>query len=313
MFKYIIPLLLVLIVLPIRLEAQKKIPPFPDNYEKKRVLITTDIGGGDPDDIQSMIHYLVYSNMFDLEGIVVGRPRGNVTQMLEIIRAYKKDYRKFLKVSPDYPSPRQLRKLTKSGKATPQPLQGFSTPTAGSRLIVRAARKDDARPLHVLVWGSTTDVAQAIASAPDIRKKIRIFNIGLLGYNYEGDKNATNYIRRFNDIRIIEVGNTLRGMYGTGLNSNSKYGNVGFVKESECLQLEGDVCDIERLKLEDIKNHIKMYRVTYVLDGKKLIVYREDIISAENFARLISKRAEDVKINDKPFVDWDEVLNERTE
>ena len=30
-----------------------------------RVIISTDIGGGDEDDIQSMVHYLLYSDVFD--------------------------------------------------------------------------------------------------------------------------------------------------------------------------------------------------------------------------------------------------------
>ena len=33
--------------------------------EKPRVIVSTDIGGGDPDDFQSMVHYLVYADRFD--------------------------------------------------------------------------------------------------------------------------------------------------------------------------------------------------------------------------------------------------------
>jgi hypothetical protein len=35
-----------------------------------RVLVSTDIGGTDPDDFQSMVHFLVYADCFDIEGIV---------------------------------------------------------------------------------------------------------------------------------------------------------------------------------------------------------------------------------------------------
>jgi hypothetical protein len=38
--------------------------------ERFRVLVSTDIGGTDPDDNQSMAHLLMYSNEFDLEGLV---------------------------------------------------------------------------------------------------------------------------------------------------------------------------------------------------------------------------------------------------
>lgn len=38
--------------------------------EKNRVIVTTDLGGADPDDIQSMIHLLVCSNVYDIEGLI---------------------------------------------------------------------------------------------------------------------------------------------------------------------------------------------------------------------------------------------------
>jgi hypothetical protein len=37
---------------------------------KHRILISTDIGGTDPDDNQSMTHLLMYSNLFQIEGLV---------------------------------------------------------------------------------------------------------------------------------------------------------------------------------------------------------------------------------------------------
>ncbi len=37
---------------------------------KPRVLISTDIGGTDPDDNQSMIHLLMYADRLQIEGLV---------------------------------------------------------------------------------------------------------------------------------------------------------------------------------------------------------------------------------------------------
>ena len=36
-----------------------------------RVLVSTDIGGTDPDDFQSMVHLLVYADTLDIEGLAV--------------------------------------------------------------------------------------------------------------------------------------------------------------------------------------------------------------------------------------------------
>ncbi|MBQ8582075.1 MAG: hypothetical protein IJ478_08355, partial [Alistipes sp.] len=38
--------------------------------ERPRVLVSTDIGGPDEDDFQSMGHLLMFNDYFDLEGLV---------------------------------------------------------------------------------------------------------------------------------------------------------------------------------------------------------------------------------------------------
>lgn len=57
--------------------------------ERPRILISTDIGGTDPDDNQSMMHYLLYSNEFDCEGLVsspsfVDGNKNEILRMTEI-------------------------------------------------------------------------------------------------------------------------------------------------------------------------------------------------------------------------------------
>ncbi len=37
---------------------------------RRRVIVSTDIGGTDPDDFQSMVHLLVYADCFDIEGLI---------------------------------------------------------------------------------------------------------------------------------------------------------------------------------------------------------------------------------------------------
>ncbi|MHC4367856.1 MAG: nucleoside hydrolase-like domain-containing protein, partial [Planctomycetota bacterium] len=47
-----------------------------DPGERPRVIVSTDIGGGDPDDFQSMVHYLVYADVFETEGLISSPPQG---------------------------------------------------------------------------------------------------------------------------------------------------------------------------------------------------------------------------------------------
>ena len=39
-----------------------------------RIIVSTDIGGNDPDDYQSMVHLLVYGDRFDIEGLISSPP-----------------------------------------------------------------------------------------------------------------------------------------------------------------------------------------------------------------------------------------------
>lgn len=213
---------------------------FPPDYQKKRVIISTDIGGGDPDDQQSMIHFLAYADKFDLEGIVISRPRGHIDGMLKVLRAYEKDYKKFFSfVSADFPTPQYIRSIIKVGaeRNKQSPPQGYSKSTPGSRLIIKAAQKDDSRPLHVLVWGSLTDVAQALHDEPSIRRKLRVFSItnpkNPNGYNTRLDPAPWRYMYNYHAEHLywIESYDTFRGFYNTRLRDKRKYGNVGFVSE----------------------------------------------------------------------------------
>ena len=145
--------------------------------ERPRVLISTDIGGTDPDDNQSMIHLMMYSDLFQLEGLVSSPSFGNGSkqEILRMIDLYAKDYPQLKKHTPRLMSPKALRKLCKQGRHGLMPYKGYAEPTEGSQWIIRCARKESSQPLWVLVWGTLEDVAQALHDAPDIASKIRVY------------------------------------------------------------------------------------------------------------------------------------------
>ena len=63
--------------------------------DRPRVIVSTDIGGSDPDDFQSMVHLLVYADVLDIEGLVSSPPKaGRAKHILEVIDAYEKDFDK---------------------------------------------------------------------------------------------------------------------------------------------------------------------------------------------------------------------------
>ena len=82
--------------------------------QKPRVLISTDIGGTDPDDNQSMVHLMMYSDLFQLEGLVSSPSFGNGSkeEILRMIDLYAQDYPKLKRHNAQLMSPKAPAKLT---------------------------------------------------------------------------------------------------------------------------------------------------------------------------------------------------------
>lgn len=191
---------------PIPVSAQKPV------VERPRILISTDIGGTDPDDNQSMAHFLMYCNEFDTEGLVSSPSygSGNKKEILRMIDLYEKQLPQLKKHADGWADPDYLRSITKQGRAGAAPLEGFATATEGSEWIVECARRKSDRPLYVLVWGGLDDLAQALHDAPDIVPDIRVHWIG--GPNKKWSVNSYVYIvSNFPELWFIEDNASYRG------------------------------------------------------------------------------------------------------
>ena len=193
-----------------------------------RVLVSTDIGGTDPDDFQSMVHLLVYADCFDIEGLVSSPyGPGRKEHILEAIDCYENDYANLKTYSDQYPAPDVLRGVTKQGETARAPYAGVRRSTEGSQWIVECARRDDRRPLYVLVWGGIEDLSQALHDAPDIQPKLRVYWIG--GPNKKWGPDTFQYIATHHpELWIIESNATYRGWF-TGGNQSGQWGNKAFV------------------------------------------------------------------------------------
>jgi hypothetical protein len=195
---------------------------------RPRVIVSTDIGGTDPDDFQSMVHFLAYADMFDIEGLISSPyGPGRREHILQVIDRYEIDYPNLKTYSDRYPTPDALRRISKQGAIT-SGFIGSTKPTEGSNWIVRAARSKDPRPLWILVWGGIDDLAQALHDAPDILPKLRVYFIG--GPNKMWSVEAYNYIEQHHPkLWMIEANATYRGWF-TGGNQSGEWGNSAFVE-----------------------------------------------------------------------------------
>lgn len=199
-------ILIIIFFAAFSINAQNPIP------KKPRILISTDIGGTDADDNQSMAHLLMYNEMFDIEGLVSSPSFGNGSkeEILRMIDLYEKDYPKLKEHVKTLKTPNELRALCKQGRRGNVPIWGYEKPTEGSDWIVKCARKKCSDPLWVLVWGGIEDIAQALHDAPDIQSNIRVYWIG--GPNKKWSVNAYAYIaENFPNLWIIENNASYRG------------------------------------------------------------------------------------------------------
>lgn len=181
---------------------------------KPRILVSTDIGGTDPDDNQSLVHLLMYSDMFIIEGLVSSPSYGNGSkeEILRMIDLYEKDYPKLKQYHKKLATPAYLRSVTKQGQRGPSPFEGYLTSNEGSEWIIKCAKAKSRQPLWILVWGGLDDLAQALHDAPDIQDRIRVYWIG--GPNKKWSANSYAYIAaNFPDLWFIENNSSYYGFF----------------------------------------------------------------------------------------------------
>jgi len=180
---------------------------------KARIIISSDIGGTDPDDFQSIIHFMMYANLFQTEGLISSPyGLGRKEHLLKMIDLYEKDLPKLQAHVAGFPTSEELKSICKQGSLEAAPFQGWSKSSEGSDWIIQCAKKENDQPLYILVWGGLEDLAQALHDDPEIEKKIKVYWIG--GPNKKWSVNAYAYIaHNYPNLWMIEANATYRGWF----------------------------------------------------------------------------------------------------
>jgi dienelactone hydrolase len=127
----------------------------PSPNTRLRYVIETD-AGGDPDDEQSLVRFLLYANEWDVEGIIANRSKAREGENLNpersglgivraLLKAYGQCYTNLVRHDPRYPSPEQLLRRT---------VAGYADTEEGVNLVIAAVDRDDPRPLWFSNWGT---------------------------------------------------------------------------------------------------------------------------------------------------------------
>jgi hypothetical protein len=140
---------------------------FGQTIQKHRVIILTDIEA-DPDDTQSLVRLLLYSNEIDIKGFIATtscwhKTMVNPESITKVIQAYAKVQPNLLKHDLDFPEAKTLFPLVKQGIAQyGMPGVGEGKDSEGSEWIIKELEEKDERPLWISVWGGVNTLAQAL-------------------------------------------------------------------------------------------------------------------------------------------------------
>ncbi len=212
-----------------------------NNTKRLRVIVTSDfppfpVSNSDPDDVQSMVRFLLYANEFDIEGLIASAGTyGMVAEkrnILAVLDEYDKVDENLRRHDPKYPTADALRGVTFEGKGKNNGIKiqwgcgkqsyseiiGEGKDSEASKAIIAAADKPDPRPIYIGVWGGPREVAQAIWKVKNTRseKEVKAF-IGKLRVFLIACQDATHewLMDKFPDLFIIESKETYRGMFGS--------------------------------------------------------------------------------------------------
>jgi hypothetical protein len=207
----------------------------PAAAQNPRLIVVSDIGN-EPDDCESFVRLLAYTNQIDLKGLIAAtstwqRDAIHPELFRERIDGYAKVLKNLRAHDKAYPDAEALRAVVKNG----QPHYGVAYvgdgfDTDGSNLIIAEADKPDPRPLWIVNWGGSVDLAQALyrvraSRTPD---QVKAFVAKLRVYSISDQDDAGPWARmNFPDLFWIASINAFN-QYGsatwTGISSDS-YGD----------------------------------------------------------------------------------------
>lgn len=165
--------------------------PAPRGQDRPRVIVLTDIGN-EPDDSMSMVRFLLYSNDYDVEGLIATtsnwlKDKVNPQLIEERVQAYGQVLPNLRAQAEGYPDMKALQSVIRSGPAEYGMLAvGKGKNTDASRLIIQSVDKPDPRPVWVVIWGGANVLAQALWSVEHTRSaaavdkfvsKLRVYSI----------------------------------------------------------------------------------------------------------------------------------------
>lgn len=180
----------------------------------------------DPDDMQSMVRFLLYANEFDVEALIASSGTfANVARkknILEVLDRYAQVRSNLLKHDPLYPTAEHLKSITYEASSGTWGKDGISAigdekDSEASNALITIVDKPDPRPVYICVWGDCSVVAQAIWKVKQSRgdTELKSFLSKLRIHQIATQDGTIGWLReQFPDLFIIHSEKTYFGMFG---------------------------------------------------------------------------------------------------
>ena len=184
-----------------------------DLVKKPRVIVTSD---GEIDDECSMVRFLLYTNEWDVEGIITsssqyhahGHNWAGDDWVDPYLEAYEKVYPNLIKHDKDYPTPEYLKSVNFLGNVETEGEMDSITP--GSQHMVKVLLDEtDNNPIWIQAWGGTNTIARALKTIEENHPEKMEYVAGKLRFFFiwEQDSTYQSYIRphwgKYNILTII--------------------------------------------------------------------------------------------------------------
>ena len=229
-------------------------------HAQPRVVITTDFppvdvypgGAGygspekrsDTDDIQSMIRFLLYSNEFEVEGLVASSATfaniANKQNILDLLYLYDYVDENLQKHDSRYPAAAELRSLTWQGLSgtygrPANEIVGAGKDSEASEKIIELLAEPDSRPVWFCIWGGSCDLAQALWKIKETRNpseayklisKVRIYMIDFQ------DGSGQWLLDTFPQLFVIVSRNNFKGMFNNAPGAEFQLSNLDWVNRN---------------------------------------------------------------------------------
>jgi hypothetical protein len=196
--------------------------------QKHRLIVLSDIEA-EPDDIESFVRLVLYSNVIDIKGMIATtsiwhKTRVDPESIKKVIRAYGKVQPNLIKHEAGFPDVNTLLDLVKQGL----PKYGMTgvgdgKDSEGSDWIIKVLEEKDDRPLWISVWGGANTLAQALdkikktkskSEAKELISKLRVYTIS------DQDDSGIWIRNNFPDLFfIVSPGDDYGSATWTGINS----------------------------------------------------------------------------------------------